>query len=105
MSKNAHLGNKWTSVNAFIAFNFGVIDGLTLPDGGTMRKRDKIRLIKRVWQRLNNNQTEAFYALDGDLFDWYGDGQEAYFCILRGVPIKITQRVHRMSVAGLKVAQ
>ncbi len=65
-----------------------------------MRKRDKIHLIKRVWQRLINNQNEAFRALDEGLFDWYGNGQEAYFCILRGVPIKITQRVKPLSVAG-----
>ena len=64
-----------------------------------MQKRERIRLIQRVWQRLNENQNKAVDALDDDLFDWYGEGQEAYFCILRGVPIQISQRVKRLSVA------
>jgi len=58
-----------------------------------MTKREKRKLIQSVWAYLNKRISEAFEAKDEREFDWYSDGQEAFWHILREEPITITRRV------------
>jgi hypothetical protein len=53
----------------------------------------RIAVIKRVWAYLQRNITEAFENKNEADFDWYGEGQQAFWCALSNKPIKITPRV------------
>lgn len=49
-----------------------------------MKKRDKIRLWRRTWEYLERQKGIAFNGRDNETFDWYSEGQSAFYHILRG---------------------
>lgn len=55
--------------------------------------RPLLRLIQSIIRYLQYQIEAAYLCRDKTLFDWYSEGQEAFFCIIQEKPITRTQRV------------
>lgn len=58
-----------------------------------MNKREKMKLIRRIWDYLNSNLAAAYTNKDEQNFDWYSDGSHTFWCAISEKPVTMISRV------------